>query len=264
MPEFTAETPSTEGFGTEVSVESTERPVEQPATGGEKETPSEPPAEQTPAETPEGATGDDTGVLKAELRKEVEGLQRDKERIILELEDLRGQRRTAKQAELQKLEEEIDDLKDLHPQDVTIIDRVLRAKGYVSKGQVGKMLYEARKQDEIAKFQSEFPEYSEDNDPDRKRFGPLLQRLSLYKEPEDPLMYGTLLRREHRALAGTRTPSDRGDAVRKRQAELAGVGAGGAQRSSSVKSFEPERRRQLLDGGWSEEDIKRMEERESQ
>jgi len=272
IPEFTEDTPSEElGKVSDKSEKSTdETSVEE-----EKETPTEPSAEEQPAEEQLKETlGEDIGVLKeklkdelrkelkTEIEKEVQGLKEARKELILELGELRGERRKAKEAEIREVQDKIDDLKDLHPQDVEIVERILQSKGYVSKGTIDKMLYESRKQEEIAKFLGEFREYSEENDPNRQRFDPLLREVSLYKEPEDPKMWGTLLRRAHKALTGTQTASDRTILVKKQQLKVAGVGAGGSQRSSSITPFDYKKRQRLLDGGWSEEEIKEMEQRQ--
>lgn len=267
IPEFTQDALPAEQGQEMVAESATQTGETQPVE--EKETPSEPSPEQQPAteETPsEDVKSPEVKQLekeKQQILQEVAGLREARKEIISELGELRGQKKLAKQAELDALQDKIDDLKDLHPQDVEVIDRVLKAKGYVSKESVNKMLYEARKQEEVAKFLEEFREYSEENDPDKKKFGPLLKEVSLYKEPEDPKMWGTILRRAHKALAQTQAPSDRNTIVKKRQIEIAGVGAGGVQRSSSVKPFNSSMRQRLLDGGWSEEEIQKMEQRQN-
>ena len=53
--------------------------------------------------------------------------------------------------------------------------------------------------------------------------------------------------------------SDRGIPERKQQMKVAGVGSGGAQRSSSNKSLDPEVIYKLREGGFTDEDIKQME-----
>jgi hypothetical protein len=256
IPEFTDNDAPSEGLGSEVSVSSTDKIV-QPETIEEKDIPSDPPAEQTPAEN----IGEDTGALeKQELENQLSGLRKAKRDLILELNDLRGDKREAKQEEVKQVQAQIDDLKDLNTQDVETIDRILKAKGYVSQQSVNQMFYQNRKQEEVSKFLNEFREYNEDNDPDGKKFGPLLQEMKLYKEPQDPSMYGILLRRAHKTLNGTVVSSER-PAVKQFKAQIAGVGSGGSQRSSSVKAFSQEKKQRLKDGGWSEEDIERMEQR---
>jgi hypothetical protein len=224
----------------------------------------EPPAGEEPASFGENQTGDSISTSKQqeELQSAIEGLKETRREILEEIRDLRGQRREGKQAELETVQDKIDNLEDVNPDDVNLIDRILRSKGYIPKGDVQHMLSESKKADEIDKFLADYPEYNEDNDPDRKRFEPLIREVSLYKEPADPKDWGRLLRKAHKALTGSQgsqVASGRGVPAMKRQAEIAGVGSGGVQRSSSVKSFTPEHRSRLLDGGWSEEEVKEME-----
>ena len=229
--------------------------------GKEKETPSDLPAEETPAQPEETRKSDDTTDLRQQLLVEVEAMKRDRQELLLELKDLRGQKAEAKKAEISDVQLQIDKLEDVNQDDATLVDRIVKARGYVSKQDVQSMFYNARKQETFSKFFQEFPEYSEENDPQREKFSPLLRELQLYKEPTDPGSYENLLKRAHRMVSGSKTSGGRDPQVQKRQAELAGVGSGGVQRSSSVKSFTPERRAQLTSWGWTDEQIQGMEKR---
>lgn len=260
IPDFTEDTP-VGGEVEEVSVASTESPAQAVE---EKETPTEPPAEEQPSDSQEPT--DDTGALselKGQLKKEIKGLAIDRKKLILELDDLREQRRQTREAELKKVQQEVDELQDLNQDDIKIVERILQAKGYVSRNQLDQMLFEARKQDEISKFLLEYPEYGEKNDADRRKFEALLEEVKLYREPGDPKTYGTILRRAHKNLSSTQGSGERDIAVKQKRAEIAGMGSSGAQRSSSVKSFDQKTRERLLAGGWSEEDISNMEKRNS-
>lgn len=264
IPDFTSDSTPVEPKEPIVTeaADSAANPSEDGHTG--KETQTEPPADTTPAQGSEVPESVDTSTIKEEKQREINSLEEAKRELILELDDLRGQKREAKKAEIAEVQQEIQDkLEDINPDDVSLIDRVLKAKGYVARGDVSKMFYDARKNEVFSKFLKEFPEYSEVNDPDRRKFGPLLRELQLYKEPSDPDVYGDLLRRAHSGLSGSRAASGRSPAVQKRQAEIAGVGSGGAQRSSSVQSFSVEKRMILQQGGWSDEDIANMEKRAS-
>jgi len=265
IPEFTqdSEPVQPQEVNSEVASESDAEPAEETSADKEKETPSQPPQDIKPAAEPEKEPSADTRDLRTELLGEIEGLKQARKELIFELQDLRGQKRELKEEQISQVQEEIDKLEDINSDDVQLIDRILRAKGYVSKESVQKMFLESKRQDEIDKFFKEFPEYSEENDPDRKKFGPLLREVSLYKEPTNPSMWAKLLRKAHQALTGNKASGERGIAITKRRLEVAGVGSGGAQRSSSVKPFSIEKRIMLLNGGWSEEDIQRMEERSS-
>lgn len=268
IPEFTQDDSNPEGIKDihapqEASESDAQTTDETPVEKG-KDTPSVPPAENEPVAAGGNQPNVDTRDLKTELISEIEGLKDARRELIFELKDLRGEKRELKEREIEKVDEKIDTLEDVNPDDVSLIDRILNAKGYVSKRGVQQMLSESKKQDALDKFLQEYPEYSEDNDPDRKKFGPLLREVSLYKEPSDPQQWGAILRKAHRSLHGNQAPSERPAAVTKRQIEIAGVGAGGAQRSSSVKPFSFEKRMALVNGGWSEEEIQSMEARANQ
>lgn len=266
IPSFTGETPSSESLTPAEQQELKEKYGENQSSvlGTEKASPEasqekENPADPTAEEKPDGQAVEDIGAEKEKLARELAGLQKARRELVLELADLRGDRKDAKQQQINQVQQQIDDLKDLNQQDVNTIDRILKAKGYVSQESVSKMLYESQKQSEINSFLNQFPQYNEKNDPAGVKFGQLLQELKLYKEPQNSTQFGELLRRAHAAIGGESASSERVPTVQQRRAQIAGVGAGGAQRSSSVKSFSPEKRQRLLDGGWSEEDVKRME-----
>lgn len=243
MPKFTEDTPSSEAGIEEVKETSTEEVEE-----GEKETPIAPPAEEQPAER-----GDDT----AELSKQVQGLQEERGKLLKEIVDLRGQRREIKEKELSRVEEKIDELKDVHPEDVAVIEKILRSKGYVTKEEAHKMFYDSVKQEELTKFLEKYPEYKPENDPNDLNWSALQKELGFYRMPDNPHLVIDVLERAHRGIA--KVSSDRDLPARKRQIEVASVGAGGIQRSSSRKNLDPDKRYMLSQGGWSEEEIKKIE-----
>lgn len=261
IPEFTSDSEAVEPQ--DLTTAASESDAIPQGAEPEKETPSIPPVEETPDMAVETQPVVNTDDLKEQKLREIAGLEETRRELLHELTDLRGQKREAKQEQIAQVQEKIDQLEDINPDDVSLIDRVLKAKGYVAKQDVNKMFYEARKQEVFSKFFKEFPEYSEANDPDRRKFGPLIRELQLYKEPSDPDIFGDLLRRAHQAVSRNQGSSDRSPSVLKRQAEIAGVGSGGAQRSSSIEGFSMEKRMALIQGGWSDEDIKNMEKRAS-
>lgn len=262
IPEFTNDggEPSKELKATALSAV---EPLEEAPTGGETqeetETPTEPPTEETPDEVVESQPVDNAGELKNELLSEIEGLRDARKELIYELKDLRGQKRELKEQELKAVDDKIDDLNDLNPDDVTIIDRIIKAKGYVAKEEVDKRFFEEKKNAQIDKFFKEFPEYNETNDPDRKKFAPLLDKLSMFREPKTLDEFNEFLRLAHTSLSGNKISSGRISAIQQQQVKTAGVGAGGGQRPSSIEPFNAEKRAMFRAGGWSEEDIARME-----
>lgn len=245
IPEFTSD--ETVGEGNEEEVKEAAPEEEPPA---EKETPVEPPATNEPAQE-----RDDTG----ETAKALQALQQEKVKLLQEISNLRGQRREIKQQELVNVESQIkNELEGVHPEDVSLVEKILRSKGYITKTEADTMFYNAVKQDSLTAFLEKYPEYKPENDPSDTNWSSLQRELGYYRMPDDPHKIQEVLERAHRAIA--RPPSERSvEVVKKRQIQVAGVGAQGIQRSSSKKSLDPERRTALERGGWSEEEIKKIE-----
>lgn len=244
VPEFTPEEPM---------VQEKVQPLEPPTEVEEKETPSEPPAEEKPVLEGEPSQSVDTG----ELEKQVQGLQTEREKLLGEIRDLRGQRREIKQQELQKVDSKIDELKDIHPEDAALIDKVLRSKGYITRQESHEMFYKAVENDKISQFLNKFPEYKPENDPNDLNWNALIREFQIYRKPDDPHQIGLLLERAHQAIAkpagGQEIPAKR------QQLKTASVGSGGIQRSSSGKTLDEDKRAMLIHGGWSKEEISKIE-----
>ena len=221
----------------------------------EKETPTEPPAEEQPAE--EKTSDDDTGALETQ----VQGLQEEKSKLIQEVVELRGTKRELKvetpATPVVQEETKPSDLTDVNPEDAALIDKVLRSKGYVTKEEAGKMLYENVKTEQLSKFLQTHPEYKPENDPNDRNWNSLQKELSLYKLPSDAAQLQDILERAHKGVP--KASSEQGTAAKKQQIQTAGVGGGGTQSSSSGKSLTQAQRRAYEDGGWSEEEIQKLE-----
>ena len=165
-----------------------------------------------------------------------------------------------KQDQINRVEQQLDELKDVAPEDVAVIEKVLRGKGYVPKQEVEKMFYDTVKNEELNKFLDKYPEYKPENDKNDLNWSALQKELGFYRMPDNPRLMGEILQRAHQAIAAIRVPSDRGIPERKRQVELAQMGSGGAPRSSSHSvSLDSSKREMLLRGGFTEEDVQSME-----
>ena len=244
IPDFT--TDDSVAIGQEEVKEVTDEVIEP-----EKETPSAPPAEEKPAPLL------DQGSEDTEAQRKIQALEEQRVKLLKEISELRGQRREIKQEKLLQVDEQIQEMKDVHPEDAAIVEKVLRAKGYIRKDEAHQMFYDSVKQEELSKFLSKYPEYKPENDQNDLNWSALQRELGYYKMPSDPHAVGEILERAHRAVA--RVSSDPIPQAKKRQLEVAGVGAGGVQRSSSKKTLDPRYRQELERGGWSEEEIKRIE-----
>lgn len=229
----------------------------------EKETPAELPAESSEEEQKPSPSGtDDIG----NLTRQVTGLQEEREKLLKEIQTLRGSRRELKQQEIasvdKKIESVSDELKDLHPDDVSLIEKVARSKGLMTKAEAQQMFYDVVKNEEVSKFLDKFPEYKPENDLHDLNWNAIQRQIQeLYRMPSDPRKVGDLLLRAHRDIA--KAPSDRGTVeVKRQQVKVASSGSSGAQRSSP-KPVNP-RLSSLLRThmqGWSEEEIRQLEQK---
>src|SRR3990167_7431828 len=83
------------------------------------------PEEETSEEQPLDSNKEDTQPSAQEVETELERLRRDKTDLIKEIRELRGTKREVKEEKLKQVEQHMDDLRDLHPDDTAMIDRVL-------------------------------------------------------------------------------------------------------------------------------------------
>ncbi len=256
IPDFTSDdsVSKPENRNEEVVEEVKEAGVEETSEPEKETTPTEPPAVEKPLE-PETAKPDD-GIQNTE--KAILGLRDEREKLLKEIVELKGKRREIKQEALIKVQEKIDDLKDVSPDDVNLINKVLQAKGYVTKEETDKMFYDSVKNETLNKFLEKYPEYKPENDSNDIHWGALQRELGYYRMPEDPHKIIEVLEKAHKLIAGS-VSVDRSVSVKKRQIEVASVGSGGTQRSSSVKNLDSHKRLMLEQGGWSKEEIDRIE-----
>jgi hypothetical protein len=256
IPAFTEDTPSREPVR-----EEEKQPVVEPAVD-ELVTP-ELPAEQPAGNASVDTTEPNTVVQDTEGQKALKGLQEERVKLLKEIADLRGQKREIKQDQITRVEQQIDELKDLNPDDVNLIERVIRSKGYVNKEEANQMFYKAVEQEELGKFLDKYPEYKPENDPSDANWSLLQKELGFYKLPSNPKQITEILERAHRSII--KVPSGPSLPVQQRRVQTASAGAGGTPRPSSSVSFtfDADKRAMLKAGGFSEEDIKSMEAKQS-
>ena len=255
-------------------------PVEQEVKQTETETPEEqlPPQEKPAEETeptgeqeavkPEGeeVVSEDTQVSgkETELQSAIQGLEATKKALLEDINDLRGERRTLREAQVQKVETQLatakDELKDLHPDDIKTIERIAKARGFVSKEEVKRMYYDNVKNDTLNEFLNKYPQYKPENDPNDVKWRALNSQIATwYKMPENPRQIMAVLERAHKDISPAET-SERSVSALKKQVKTASVGAGGATaRSSTGQTLTPSQKEDLRRGGWTEEDIKNIE-----
>ena len=95
-------------------------------------------------------------------------------------------------------EEEIDDLSDIDPETLKVLDRFVKAKGFIPKSELGKMSYsQAHKASEDAFYQSH-PEYLPENDANDVLYNALKEELSYFAAPKDPKKIPELFDKAHK------------------------------------------------------------------
>lgn len=254
IPEF-----SDGGQPEEVNTEDV-KPQEEQLPPQEKTTEETEPIGEQEAVKPEGETiSEDTGseVLKTQLQ----ALEETKKALLDEITDLRGQRRKLKEAEIGRVEDKIEqvqaDIQDVNPEDIKVIDKINRSRGYMTQADVKRMFYEEVKQEVLDSFLSKYPEYKPENDLNDTRWNALQKEISWYKMPENPRMIATLLERARKAI--TPNTSEQNTTTVRKQLSTAAVGSQGIQRSSPSPSINPDLRAMLH--GFDEEDIKNISKR---
>lgn len=190
--------------------------------------------------------------------------------------------KTAKLSELEKAKganvqpvskESEDELKDIDPNDIQRIEKILKVKGYVSKAELEAIetqrkteTYETVKAAQVKAFTDEFPEYRKDKDPDDTRWNALLAEFSLYKLPQDPHKIGELLKRAHdRVRPSNRTidPLQAAKILARQKANKTatdhqtGGAASGGEAKSKPSKIKVENARDYLKG-FSDEDIQEI------
>lgn len=262
IPDFTPDNPTGVKGQMEVVESTTESTGTEKPVGVVTETPSVPPTEEKP--TNEQVVQQPVVSQNAEefeKEKELQGLRNERAELLKEIATLRGQKREIKEDQIQRVQQEIDQLEGVHPDDVKVIEKVIRSKGYVTKDEASKMYYDSVKDEELKKFLNEFPEYKPENDLGDRNWTALNTELGFYRMPTDPHRVGELLRKAHKSIV--RIPSGQQPQTVQRQIQNAQLGSGGGQRPSSSISTGPgltsQQRRALEDGGWSEEEIKRYD-----
>lgn len=129
----------------------------------------------------------------------IESIEATKARLLKEVEDLRIERRGYKEAPFQEQskdplfvkKDDEDLLKDVNAQDVDLIEKVLRAKGYVPKEEINKELSAKEYHTSVKSFTESWlesnPEFKPENDPEDEKWNQINAYATKYfSKPKDP------------------------------------------------------------------------------
>lgn len=158
------------------------------------------------------------------------------------------------------------DLSDIDPEDVKKLEKVLKAKGFVSKSELEEMEknrryseYDKEKQEQVNSFIGKHSEYHPKNDIGDNNWNKLLEEFGLFKLPDDPKKIGTLLERAHKNISGkTISPKDAAKILAQNQTNrigevLSNKGTSGSQ-TFQTKTSVPDFAKENLKG-FSEEEL---------
>lgn len=231
----------------------------------ENETPAEPSTAEN--ETGDEADEDGTSVKTVaetpaaeEPEAELTALEQQKQKLLDDITELRGQRRVARQQRVQEPEVIVnDDLRGIAPDDVTLVERVLKAKGYVKKEEIGAISYAEKATAAQNDWLKEHPEYLPANDPDDKRWNALDRTVrSYFKTPANPAEVKKVLDLAHQMLSPgalpVRAKAQTDSAQEKLKVQSKGQGGKGASKT-------PAQRRSLDTSylhGFSDEEIEEI------
>lgn len=252
----------TQGEVKETPLESSpeEKPTEEPKTEeAEVEPEAEPEKEEPSEDTTEEVEEPDVQVQKEQALKEVAGLYKQKAELLEDIKKYRGDRRELKEAELKKVETTLkDELKDINPEDIPKVERIVKQRGYIQKEEVQKMLYNNEKQKQLDSFLNKYPEYKPENDPEDKNWKALQNELSYYRMPDDATKISAVLEKARKGIQPV--SSERDTQPVKERLKVAQKGAGsGIQRSSPRGRLSAEQKAELSRGGFTPEDIREMD-----
>lgn len=158
------------------------------------EEPTKPEEEAVVAETASTASKEE---VKEETKFEpslddiINARKDEAEKLRSEIAELRGERRKARETTKEESifinKPDEDDLKDIDPESVAVIEMVLQKKGYVKRDDLQKSEYQDKIKTYTDQWLSKHPEYLPENDSDDKKWNQLKTVIhSNFKEPSSP------------------------------------------------------------------------------
>lgn len=213
---------------------------------------------------------------ETELGNDVSNLDKEIETRRQRITQLRKERRDRKDI-INTIDTKIpdakeDDLSDIDPESLKIVERVIKAKGYVSRDELGSITFEQQQKDAQTTFFEKHAEYLPENDKDDFLYNELKKELALYAKPSDPKLISQIYERAHKAVrdkfptyfktTNSVNLSDQKKNIVRNQGAGTGGGASSGGGSSAGSSKEgklsPMQIEHLRAGGWTEEDIARL------
>ena len=201
----------------------------------------------------------------AELQTKVSTLKQQEETLRKQIVELRMERRKERYEDpliVQKKEVvEVDELKDTNPEDVALIEKVLKAKGYVRKEDVSRLSYQEKIDKTKNDWLNEHKEYLPENDSNDQNWNELNKTLGLYfKAPNNPEDIKKVMDLAHKMIKGdSKTLPIQNEAQNnsaKEKLKIVSKSGSGNSIASSPKSVNTKKIDTSYLKGFSEEELK--------
>lgn len=173
----------------------------------------------------------------------VNALKAEEEKLRKQISELRTERRAIREGKTeQPLTVEKVDLSDVAEADVALVEKILRAKGYVRKEELSAMTYKDQVESYKDAWLKDHPEYLPENDPNDTNWEALNTVVSNYfKSPDDPRDIQTILDLAHAkvkpegAKIPVKTRASTDAAKEKIQVSSKGASSGGSTKAAVVQ-----------------------------
>lgn len=190
---------------------------------------------------------------------DVNGLLTEKDKILADIVELRKERRSLKEAPPEPLLiDKEEDLSDIAPSDVALIEKVLKSKGYVQKGEIQATSYKEKINSLKDQWLERHPEYKPENDPEDKRWNALNSEMNFFKPPTKPEDILKLLDRADAVVSPKKSIPTKSSAAVTASQEKIKVSSKGTAGGASTKTSKPESSLKGLKGhmkGFTDEEI---------
>jgi hypothetical protein len=218
----------------------------------------------------EGAEPPDAGKKeKKEPTDEVvvSALEQTKKQLLEEISTLRGERRNVRAGKAEEpLVVDKALLEGVSEADITLIEKVLKAKGYVQKDELSTMTYKEKIEVHKDAWLKDHPEYLPENDPDDTKWNALNSTVSnFFKAPAKAEDIKTVLDLAHGKISPAKAaatipvkPKATTEAAREKvQASSKGGGVAGGKSSQTSKPKTEGLNRSMF-SGYSDEELEEM------
>lgn len=153
-------------------------------------------------------TVDDKPADKPQLTEEdrLEAIKKEREKLLEDISKLRRERREVRE-EQKIIIDKSEELDDIAEADIHLIERVLKAKGYVKKDDLNSMTYTEKVNTVQDSWLKSHPEYLPENDKDDTNWNALKSTIeSYFKAPSNPKDIAKIMDLAHSMISPSKLP----------------------------------------------------------